>query len=137
MAARIRMRPPQRGHAKTSRAKTRVISSDQTSEVLRLKVAAGQHAAFLPITLQPSSCARAVVFTSKQNMCRYLHMIWICLPPESGNWWRGDFHPSAHTALSATHAFLLPTLQPRPVTQPEARLATGLPATALAGLDFH
>ena len=32
---------------------------------------------------------------------------------------------------------LLPTLQPRPVTQPEARLATGLPATALAGLDFH
>lgn len=32
---------------------------------------------------------------------------------------------------------LLSTLQPPPVTRREARLATGLPATALTGLDFH
>jgi hypothetical protein len=44
-----------------------------------------------------------VVFPSKQNMCRCLHMIWICLPPESGNWRRGDFHPSSYAALSAAH----------------------------------
>jgi len=34
-------------------------------------------------------------------------------------------------------ASLLSTLQPQPVTRLEARLATGLPATALTGLDFH
>ena len=40
-------------------------------------------------------------------------------------------------AESSRPTFLLSTLQPRPVTRPEARLATGLPATALTGLDFH
>jgi hypothetical protein len=45
----------------------------------------------------------AVVFTSKQNTCRYLHVIWICLPPESGNWRREDLHLSSYSALSAAH----------------------------------
>jgi len=40
-------------------------------------------------------------------------------------------------AESSRPTSLLPTLQPPPVTRREARLATGLPATALAGLDFH
>ncbi len=40
-------------------------------------------------------------------------------------------------AESSRPASSLPTLQPRPVTRPEARLATGLPATALTGLDSH
>ena len=33
--------------------------------------------------------------------------------------------------------FLAAYASPPPVTRREARLATGLPATALAGLDFH
>lgn len=45
----------------------------------------------------------AVVFTSKQNTCRYLHVIWICLPPESGNSRREDFHLSSYSVLSAAH----------------------------------
>jgi hypothetical protein len=40
-------------------------------------------------------------------------------------------------AGSSRPTSLLSTLQPPPVTQREARLATGLPATALTGLDFH
>ena len=40
-------------------------------------------------------------------------------------------------AESSRPATLLSTLQPPSVTRREARLATGLPATALAGLDFH
>ncbi len=45
----------------------------------------------------------AVVFTSKQNTCRFLHAIWICLPPESGNWRREDLHLSSYSVLSAAH----------------------------------
>jgi hypothetical protein len=45
---------------------------------------------------------------------------------------KGDFG-----AVSSRPTFSLPTLQPQPVTRPEARLASGLPATALTGLDFH
>ena len=40
-------------------------------------------------------------------------------------------------AESARPTSLLSTLQPPSVTRREARLATGLPATALAGLDLH
>ncbi len=40
-------------------------------------------------------------------------------------------------AESSRPTSLLSTLQPPPVTRREARLATGLPATALTGLDFH
>ena len=40
-------------------------------------------------------------------------------------------------AESSRPTLLLSTLQPPSVTRREARLATGLPATALAGLDFH
>src|SRR5882724_7500499 len=40
-------------------------------------------------------------------------------------------------AAPSRPASSLPTLQPPPVARREARLATGLPATALAGLDFH
>jgi len=40
-------------------------------------------------------------------------------------------------AESSRPTLLLPTLQPPSVTQREARLTTGLPATALTGLDFH
>jgi len=40
-------------------------------------------------------------------------------------------------AESARPASSLSTLHPRSVARPEARLATGLPATALTGLDFH
>ena len=40
-------------------------------------------------------------------------------------------------AESSRPATLLSTLQPPSVTRREARLATGLPATALAGLDLH
>jgi len=40
-------------------------------------------------------------------------------------------------AESSRPTSLLSTLQPPSVTRREARLATGLPATALAGLDFH
>ena len=39
----------------------------------------------------------AVVFTSKQDTCRCLHVIWVCLPPESGNWRREDFHLSSYS----------------------------------------
>src|SRR5712691_11874591 len=45
----------------------------------------------------------AVVFTSKQDTRRYLHVIWICLPPESGNWRREDLHLSSYSVLSAAH----------------------------------
>lgn len=40
-------------------------------------------------------------------------------------------------AESSRPTLLLSTLQPPPVSRREARLATGLPATALTGLDFH
>ena len=40
-------------------------------------------------------------------------------------------------AESSRPATLLSTLRPPSVTRREARLATGLPATALAGLDLH
>jgi hypothetical protein len=40
-------------------------------------------------------------------------------------------------AESARPTYLLSTLQPPSVTRREARLATGPPATALTGLDFH
>ena len=40
-------------------------------------------------------------------------------------------------AESSRPVLLLSTLQPPPVTRREARLATGLSATTLAGLDFH
>ena len=40
-------------------------------------------------------------------------------------------------AESSRPTLLLSTLQPPPVFRREARLATGLPATALTGLDFH
>jgi hypothetical protein len=40
-------------------------------------------------------------------------------------------------AESSRPALLLSTLQPPPVTRREARLATGLSATTLTGLDLH
>jgi len=40
-------------------------------------------------------------------------------------------------AESSRPSFSLSTLQPPSVTRREARLATGLPAAALAGLDLH
>src|SRR5262249_37546100 len=40
-------------------------------------------------------------------------------------------------AESSRPTLLLSTLLSPPVTRRKARLATGLPATALAGLDFH
>jgi hypothetical protein len=43
-------------------------------------------------------------FTSKQDTCRYLHVIWICLPPESGNWRREDLHLSSYSVLSAAQS---------------------------------
>ena len=58
-------------------------------------------------------------------------------------WPSADMTASASAAIvdfgaeSSRPASLLPTLQPPPVTRREARLATGLPATALTGLDFH
>src|SRR2546425_10552478 len=49
---------------------------------------------------------------------------------------RRDSHPLAQRLASLRH-FLAVYASLPPVARRKARLATGLPATALAGLDFH
>ena len=49
---------------------------------------------------------------------------------------RRDLHPLAQQLASLRHSLAVYASLP-PITRRQARLATGLPATALAGLDFH